>query len=116
MASCALHCRNASGHLGRTLKGHKTQGHRWKENIEDFISSSSVNVNYINFLIIIDCSRLLPEQAEVSVLKMERREMVQGAAEARCREWLSTARQGAGGCHGGGALPARDVGILGHHS
>lgn len=71
MASCGLDFRNASGHLSSTLKGHKTQSHRWKENIEDFISNSSASVNYINFLIIIDCSRLLPEQAEVSVLRME---------------------------------------------
>lgn len=71
MAGCGLDFRNASGHLSSTLKGHKTQNHRWKENIEDFISSSSANVNYINFLIIIDCSRLLPEQEEVSVLRMK---------------------------------------------
>jgi hypothetical protein len=71
-AGCSLDFRNASGHLSSTLKGHKTKSHRWKENIEDFISSSSANVNYINFLIIIDCPRLLPEQAEVSVLRMER--------------------------------------------
>lgn len=70
-ASGGLDFRNASGQLSGTLKGHKTQSHRWKENIEDFISSSSADVNYMNFLIIIDCSRLLPEQAEVSGLRME---------------------------------------------
>lgn len=72
MASHSLDFRKASGQLSSTLKGHKTQSHRWKENIEDFINSSSASVNYINFLIIIDCSRLPPEQTEVSVLRMTR--------------------------------------------